>query len=129
MRAENTSCPNFLDKRDSAFKQFHGTLDSHFRKLHETGIGSKVKNTELITKEEENKLWMCGEMGTDSPTALQNAVFFSNGKNFCLRGGEEHRNLKLSQFERLQDPDRYVYHENCSKNRSGTFHQLHACGQ
>ena len=32
-----------------------------------------------------------------------------------LRGGEEHRSLKLSQFECLQDPDCYVYHENCSK--------------
>ena len=43
----------------------------------------------------------------------------------CLRGGEEHRNLKVYQFERLGDPDRYLYHENCSKNRSGTFRQLH----
>ena len=102
MRTENTSCPNFLDKRDSAFKQLHGTLDSHFRKLHEAGIGRKVKHAELITKDEENKLWSFGEMGSCTPTALQNAVFFCNGKNFCLRGGEVHRNRKLSQFERLR---------------------------
>ena len=89
MRAENSSCPNFLDKRDPAFKSLHGTLDVHFRKLHESGIGRKVRHTELITKDEENKLWSSGEMGTDSPTALQNAVFYYNGKNFCLRGGEE----------------------------------------
>ena len=125
MRIENSSCPNFLDKKDPAFKQLHGTLDSHFRKLHESGLGRKVKHAELITKEDENKLWATGEMGRDSPRALQNAVFFCNGKNFCLRGGEEHRNLKVSQFERLGDPDRYLYHENCSKNRSGTFRQLH----
>ena len=56
---------------------------------------------------------------------LQTAIFFCNGQNFCLRGGEEHRNLKLSQFEHLRDPDSYLYHENCSKNRSGTFRQLH----
>ena len=43
----------------------------------------------------------------------------------CLCGGEEHCNLKVSQFERLGDPDSYLYHENCSKNRSGTFRQLH----
>ena len=36
MTIENSSCPNFLDKRDPAFKQLHGTLDSHFRKLHES---------------------------------------------------------------------------------------------
>ena len=45
--------------------------------------------------------------------------FFLNGKTFCLRGGEEHRNLKLSQVKRHTDPDRYVYTENSSKNRAG----------
>ena len=36
----------------------------------------------------------------DNPTGLLNAVFFYNGKNFCLRGGAEHRNLKLLQWWR-----------------------------
>ena len=34
-----------------------------------------------------------------------------------LRGGQEHHDLKLSQLERLTNPDRYVYTENASKNR------------
>ena len=38
---------------------------------------------------------------------------------------EEHRGLKLSQLQRLKNPDRYIYTENYSKNRSGTFDQLH----
>ena len=33
--------------------------------------------------------------------------------------------LKVSQLQRLSQPDRYLYHENCSKNRAGTFKQLH----
>ena len=66
--------------------------------------------------------WCDGKRFTNSIT---NAIFFCTGKFFCLRGGEEHRNLKLPQFERLTDPDRYIYHENCSKNKSGTFRQLH----
>ena len=114
-----------MDKKDPAFKQLHGTLDSRFRKLHKSGLGRKVKHTELITKEDENKLWAASEMGRDSPRVLQNAVFFCNGKNFCLHGSEEHHNLKVSQFERLGDPDRYLYRENSSKDRSGTFRQLH----
>ena len=40
-------------------------------------------------------------------------------KNFCLRGGSEHRNLKLSQLQRSSNPDQYLYTENGSKNRSG----------
>ena len=127
MRIENSSCPNFLDKREPTYKQLHGTLDSHFRKLHESGLGKKVKHTELITKEDENKLWASGEMGRDSPRALQHAVFYCSGKNFHVCDSEEHRNLKLSQFEHLGDPDRHLYHKNCSasKNRFGTFWKLH----
>ena len=56
---------------------------------------------------------------TRSPHTLLNSVFYLNGKNFCLRRGEEHRKLKVSQLQRLSQPDRYPYHENCSKDRAG----------
>ena len=46
------------------------------------------------------------------------AVLYLNGVNLCLRGKSEHRHLKLSQFQRLSDPDRYIYVENGSKNLS-----------
>ena len=83
-------------------------------------------NTQIITKEEENELWESGILGlATSPKALLRAVFFYNGKNFCLRGGTEHRDLKLSQFTRCSDPDNhYIYTENSSKNRQGGFAQL-----
>ncbi len=50
-------------------------------------------------------------------------AFFYVGKTVCLRGGQEQRNLKLSQFRREYDPDRYIYVENGSKNHPGTFGQ------
>lgn len=34
MRNKNPSCPNFLDKKDSCFKQLKGTLDAYSHKLH-----------------------------------------------------------------------------------------------
>ncbi len=43
---------------------------------------------------------------------------------FSLRGVEL-RELKPSQVQRHTDPDRYVYTENVSKTRSGTFKKLH----
>ncbi len=46
------------------------------------------------------------------------------GKCFCLRGGQEHRVLALSQLQRLESPDRYVYKEKSSKNRQGGIAQL-----
>ena len=39
---------------------------------------------------------------------------------FCLRGGEEQRSLKISQFKRQSENDSYLYVENGSKNCSGT---------
>ena len=59
-------------------------------------------------------------MNTTTPRGLQNAAFFVVEKMFCLRGGEEHR--QLSQLECLED--KYVYYENASKNTNGSFKQL-----
>jgi len=77
--------------------------------------------------QDEEKLWNTAVLSTHTPEGLLNAVFFSNGKNFILRSGEEHRHLKIPQLQRNISPDekvRYTYTENSSKNRSGGFNQL-----
>ena len=125
-RSRNSLTPNFLDKANPAFKSFHHVLDNTFKSLRQEGVGSGTKHAEIITKEEEQKLWESGVMGIGDPKSLLRAIFYYNGKNFCLRGGQEHRQLKLSQFVRLHTPcDHYIYTENSSKNRSGGFAQLH----
>ena len=59
-----------------------------------------------------------------------NAVFFYNGKNFCLRGGADHRNLKLSQFKKEtstidgKEIPCYIYSEFGSKNNQGGLASL-----
>ena len=63
----------------------------------------------------------------DSPQGLLNAVFFLNGRNFLLRDGSEHRELKLSQVKKNRSPkgrERYTYTELVSKNRRGGVGQL-----
>ena len=121
----NPGCPNFLDKKDSRFKKFHGTLDSHYHSLHASGLGREIKHARVLSKDDEEKLWKSGVLGTSSPRALQNAVFYTVGKVFSLRGGVEMRSLGISQIKWLQDPDRYIYTENVSKTNSGTFKKLH----
>ena len=124
MRSRKPNCSNFLDPNDHRFDSLHNGIDNVFRELRSSGVGSDSKSAEAITKEEEAQLMEQGVLGTDSPRALLRAAFFLNGKNFCLRGGEEHRCLKLSQIKRYSAPDHYVYTENSSKNRSGGMAQM-----
>ena len=62
-----------------------------------------------------------GKRKYQNPVGLLNAVFFYNGKNFCLQGGAEHRNLKISQLKREttivddKEVSCYVYTEFGSK--------------
>ena len=54
-------------------------------------------------------------------------LFFYNGLSFLLRGGSEHRVLKLSQLSNNTSPEgrgRYTYTESASKNSSGGVGQL-----
>ena len=82
--------------------------------------------TASTSKEEENMLWDKKILGTSNPLMLQRAVFFSVGKVFCLRGGEDQRELKPSQLIRKSKPDRYVYVETGSNNQTGGLKQLDA---
>lgn len=118
-RSLNAEAPNFLDKNNKQFSELHNVCDSLFRMLHSEGIGCEVKETPTISKEEENELWRAGILGLHCPKALFRATFFYVGKAFCLRGRDEHRSLKVSQFERKYSPDSYVYTEHGSKNRNG----------
>ena len=122
-RALDPHCPNFLDSKDPQFKEMHSIIDRYFRELRELGVGAGVKHSSVISKDEESKLWEGGVLGVDSPRALLNAVFYYNGKGPCLRGGKEHRSLKLSQIVLHDDPPHYVYTENGSKNRNGGINQ------
>ena len=124
MTIQNPNYPNFLQKNSVPFVDFHRCLDNFFCKLREDGIGAESKHTPSISTEEENSLWDKQILNTCTPRGLLNAVFYYNGKNFVLHGGQEHRDLKLSMLTRLKDPDRYVYVENSSKNRGGGLGQL-----
>ena len=116
MKKLNPATPNFLDENDDCFAGLRGTRDVAC-KLRVDGVGASVKHTATISQEEEEQL---GVLGLSTPWALLNATFYLNGKTMCLRGGREHKVLKLSQFTFGTDEggDYIVYTENGSKNRS-----------
>ena len=121
-RSLNPDIPNFLDKKDHSFKSFHTVLDNLFENLKRGGIGCEIKHSEIISKKDESQLWDTNVLNLSVPKGLLRAVCYYNGKNFCLRGGVEHRNLKLSQFKRCSD--HYLYTENVSKNYQGGLAEL-----
>ena len=114
--------PNIFAKKDPRFEKLHHTMDSVYRSLRAQGVGTEKHSAEPFSKIEENLLWTSGVFGTDDPISLQRAIFFYNGKVFCLRGGSEHRSLMLTQLKRVEDG--YIYTENVSKNRPGGIAQL-----
>ena len=59
--------------------------------------------------------------GPLSYSTPESGVFYV-GKTFCLRGGAEKRELKISQFVR-SDPDCYTYVENGFKKHHWSQHQ------
>ena len=101
------------------FRDLNGAVQVRFRELREEGVGAQVSHAPVILPDEEDMLWASKVIGDHSPLSLQRAVFFYVGKAFCLRGGEEQRQLKCSQFKRSFDPNCYTYIENGSKNYSG----------
>ena len=119
MKNTNQDAPVFLNKADNRFKVLHNCLDVIFRRLHESNIGTSTVHHNPFTKEEIDQLWATGVLGTSNPQSLLNAVFFNSGMQFCLRGGDEHRRLKLDQIKREETG--YIYYKNGSKNRKGTF--------
>ena len=129
MRQHDPDAPNILDRKNPKFKSIAGTCESVFRKLHKEGIGASVNHTSVITIEEEQRLWELSILSVGSPKSLQRAVFFYIGKICCLRGGEEQRLLKPSQFRRSPCGSHYTYTENGSKNRSGGINQINVANK
>ena len=90
---------------DLIFAPFYNSLHNVLRDLYARGVGSESQQTEAFNKEEEECQWSSGTLGDDNPRSLLHAVFYLNGKNICLRGGNKQRNLKISQLKRLNPID------------------------
>ena len=82
---------------------------------------TEIRRPQMVVYEQT--LWDRKILDSSTPQGLLYCVFFYNGKHLHLRGGDKHRNLKISQFKLdVVDVDGskrqcYVFTENGSKNR------------
>ena len=86
---------NFLDTSNHEFASFHNVLDNVLRALRSKGVGAESRQTEAFSLDDEELLWMSGILGCGNAKTLLQTVFYLNGKNFCLQGGDEQRQLKF----------------------------------
>ena len=64
------------------------------KRLKSAGLGSKPKQAEPLSEEDEEKLRQAKVLGDHSPQALLNTMIYMNGVYFALRSGAEHRQLR-----------------------------------
>ena len=92
---------NLFDKSDLRFRDIHMTLDTVSVSIRKEGVGTEVKHANVISMEDEDSMWEKGVIDTTSPWALLRAAFYTVGLHFSLRGGQEHRDFKVSQLSRV----------------------------
>ena len=61
------------------FSNFTATLDSEMKRLRSLGFGSKKRQAEPFTEEEEELLWSTGQLGDHNPQALVDTMLYMNG--------------------------------------------------
>ncbi len=110
--------------KDDEFADFRASLDAEMKRLQSQGIGSKKRQAEVLTEDEEELLWKKGLLGDATPQSLLDTIVFYNGLYFALRSGKEHRQLRRTpcQIELVERPGErpYLkYTEDVSKNHPG----------
>ena len=90
-----TQCgKNFRFFNDDFFSKLRTSLDTVMKERSAAGIGVESKRAEVISLEEENRLWAKNILGEDSGTQLVETLVYLFGLHLALRGGKEHRRLR-----------------------------------
>ena len=88
-----------FDKCNPNFYKFYHACDNVMRELTAQGYGQEVLKANIITPEDEEKLWSSGTINLRTPQGLLYKVYYYNVRAFGLRGGKIHRGLEKEQFK------------------------------
>ena len=124
------SCILLLTAEKWNFWMTQSLLRSKTRWIRECRIwlskayGFAADQAEIISVEEEDKMWNMAVLGDTTPQKLVDTILYMFGVHFALRAGTEHRNLRHinSQISLHKDTNgaKYLcYTEDVSKNCQG----------
>ncbi|VDI68006.1 Hypothetical predicted protein [Mytilus galloprovincialis] len=126
IRHQKSSSINFFT--DPEFLRARQVLDAIMKERATEGLGANArKQADMISVDEETSLYDKGILGVDNPQQLLDTLLYLCGLHFALRGGTEHRRLRLNSNPQItgpfQDKDaklRYMlYKEDVSKANAG----------
>ena len=109
--------------KNSLFPHTNEALQAKMKSLKAQGYGNKPNESDELTDSDIEKLFECGQLGTETPMQLTNLLHTSFSLVLGMRGGVEPRNLKWGDIELNtdEDGDEYLCHkrERQTKTRVG----------
>ena len=107
--------------RDDEFQQSRESLAAKRKKLKADGKGNLPRKSSAITEDDEKKLVDCGQLGTSTPDAIINTVWYNMTKLFGLRGSNEHHQMTWGDVVVKEDQrgEYLEYNERITKTRKG----------
>ena len=107
---------HILRNESEEFRYFQRALDAKCKDLTKKGIGMVKKKADAICEADEQELWKKRIFSDDTAENLQYMIYFYNCKLFGLRGRDEHRELRTSQFFVDDNSVRFVGRNNKTFN-------------
>ncbi|XP_067030910.1 uncharacterized protein KIAA1958-like [Acropora muricata] len=86
--------------------EFAGTrevLRTKQKALKSSGKGNKPNASRSLTDSEVDELYRKGQLGSETPEAMLNTLWFNNCTHFGMRGAKEHRDLCWGDIQLKED--------------------------
>ena len=89
--------------KDGEFLSSRKELEGKARKLRNEGKGKLPNKSRSLTREEEEVLWECGQLGNSSPRSLLYTMWWLLSQHLGLRGCQEHYTMNVEDFTLNKD--------------------------
>lgn len=112
----------FSIMKDLQFEQARKALQSKQKDLKRKGKGNKPNASAPLNEDDIKVLYEKKLLGTETPDALLNTIWFNNTVHFGLRGCKEHRDMCWGDVKLCKNSTGQEYlefHERQTKTRTG----------